>query len=58
MFEMFGANLSIDLHKRSRISADDTNQRNSEFEIRLSAVDDPGDRRQEAARGSFQRPKL
>ena len=23
---MFGANLSIDLHKRSRISADDTNQ--------------------------------
>ena len=55
---MFGANLSIDLHKRSRISADDTNQRNSEFEIRLSAVDDPGDRRQEAARGSFQRPKL
>ena len=32
-------NLSIDLHKRLRISADDTNQRNSEFEIRLSAVD-------------------
>ena len=57
-FEMFGANLSIDLHKRSRISADDTNQRNSEFEIRLSAEDDPGDHRQEAARGSFQRPKL
>ena len=55
---MFGANLSIDLHKRSRISADDTNQRNSELEIRLSAVDDPGDRRQEAARGSFQRPTL
>ena len=57
---MFGANLSIDLHvhKRSRISADDTNQRNSEFEIRLSAVDDLGDHRQEAARGSFQRPKL
>ena len=58
-FEMYGANLSIDLHKRSRISADDTNQRNSELEIlQLSAVDDPGDRRQEAARGSFQRPKL
>ena len=52
---MFSANLSIDLQKRS---ADDTNQRNSEFEIRLSAVDDPGDHRQEAARGSFQRPKL
>ena len=52
-FEMFRPNLSIDLHKRSRISADDTNQRNSEFEIRLSAVDDPGDHRQEAARGSF-----
>ena len=44
---MFGANLSIDLHKRSRISADDTNQRNSEFEIRLSAVDDPGKKLQE-----------
>ena len=55
---MYGANLSIDLHKRSRISAHDTNQRNSELEIRLSAVDDPGDRRQEAARESFQRPKL
>ena len=26
--------------------------------IRLSAVDDPGDHRQEAARGSSQRPKL
>ena len=52
---MYGAiNLSIDLHKRSRISADDTNQRNSELEIPLSAVDDPGDRRQEAARESFQ----
>ena len=49
---MFGANLTIDLHKRSRISADDTDQRNSEFEIRLSAIDDPGDYRQEAARGS------
>ena len=46
-FEMYGANLSIDLHKRSRISADDTNQKNSELEIRLSAVDDPGDRWQE-----------
>ena len=55
---MFGANLSIDLPKPSRISADDTNQRNSEFEIRPSAVDDPGDHRQEATRGSFQRPKL
>ena len=56
---MYGANLSIDLHKCLRISADDTtNQRNSELEIRLSAIDDPGDRRQEAARGSFQRPKL
>ena len=54
---MFGANLSIDLHKRSRISAD-TNQSNSEFEIRLSAVDDPGDHREEAARGSFQSLKL
>ena len=51
---MFGANL----HKRSQILADDTNQRNSEFEIRLSEVDDPGDYRQEATRGSFQRPKL
>ena len=56
-FEMYGANLSTDLHKRS-LAADDTNQRNSELEIRLSAVDDPGDHRQEAARGSFQRPKL
>ena len=28
------------------------------LKIRLSAVDDPGDHRQEAARGSFQRPKL
>ena len=54
---MYGAKLSIDLHKRWRISADDTNQRNSELEIRLSAVDDPSNRRQEAARGSFQRPK-
>ena len=49
---MFGANLSIDLHKRSRISADDTNQSNSEFKIRLSVVDDPGDHRQEAAGAS------
>ena len=32
-FEMYGANLSIDLHKRSRISADDTNQRNSELKF-------------------------
>ena len=55
---MYGANLSIDLHNCSRISADDTNQRNSELKFRLSAVDDPGDRRQEAARESFQRPKL
>ena len=58
LFEMYGINLSTDLHKCSRISADDKNQRNSELEIRLSAVDDPGDRRQEAARGSFRRPKL
>ena len=55
---MFGANISIDLYKRSRISADDTTQRNSELEIRLSKADGPGDQRQEAARGSFQRPKL
>ena len=44
---MFGANISIDLYKRSRISADDTTQRNSELEIRLSGVDHPGDHRQE-----------
>ena len=55
---MFDANLSIDLYKRSRISADDTNQRNSDLEIPLSAVYDPRDHRQEAARGSFQMPKL
>ena len=55
---MFGANMSTDLHKRSRILADDTTQRNSELEIRIFAVDYPGDHRQETARGSFQRPKL
>ena len=55
---MYSANLSTDLHKRAQISADHTNQRNSEFEIRFSAVDDPDDHWQEAARGSFQRPKL
>ena len=45
---MFGANMSTDLHKRSRILADDTTQRNSELEIRVSAFrDHPGDHRQE-----------